>query len=392
MVAPFRRFSDRLTAKPRAMELRPRALLEMFDRAGLLYRQNVVALVGIVAVTAVPLALLQYPVTQLEQPQLDAMMRLFEHPELADARHIPPAFGSPAALALSIVLTLLEYLAWAFCLSAIAEGVAAVYQASPIEFAACWRATLRRWQSITAVLGLILLALIGIEAAAFALVMIVIALVVLLAPGSLPLMAPVAVLLALLTATLTPVLLAMPGVFGFYAGTIESLGPVAALRVSFARIFTRAEFGRSVICSTALGALVFGCSTVLDVFAVLGLARWTALYVALDAAVRTLIVPFVGLVLALYYFDVRIRHEGFDLESGWDHTTQTGGLAGEPAYAPTAYLSGAERLLVARFLERRDGFPASRRAAIAARLAEPVRKRVPPELQTLDDESLLSRL
>jgi hypothetical protein len=205
-------------------------------------------------------------------------------------------------------------------------------------------------------------------------------------------MAPPAVLLVLLTATLTPALLAMPCVFGFYAAAIESLGAVPALRESFARIFTRAAFGRSVICSAALGALVFGCSAVLDLLAILGLARWTALYVALDAAARTLLVPFVGLVLALYYFDVRIRHEGFDLEAGLDRVTQSGRLAGEPAYAPTAYLSGAERMLVARFLERRNGFPTSRRDAIAARLAEPVRKRIPPELQTLDNESLLERL
>jgi hypothetical protein len=114
--------------------------------------------------------------------------------------------------------------------------------------------------------------------------------------------------------------------------------------------------------------------------------------VIVDAAARTLLVPFVGLVLALYYFDVRIAHEGFDLESGLDRANVAGGLAGEPAYAPTAYLSGAERSLVARFLERRNGFPASRREAIAARLAEPVRKRVPPELQGLDNESLLERL
>ena len=110
----------------------------MFDRAVSLYRQNALALFGIVAVTALPLALLQYPVTRLEQPQLDAMIRIFEHPELANAHHIPPAFGSPIALGLSVVLTLLEYLAWAFCLAAIAEGVAAVYRGSPIEFAACF--------------------------------------------------------------------------------------------------------------------------------------------------------------------------------------------------------------------------------------------------------------
>ena len=131
-------------------------------------------------------------------------------------------------------------------------------------------------------------------------------------------------LLVLLTVTLTPALLAMPCVFGFYGSTLESLGAVAALRVSFSRIFTRAEFRRSMICATAVGTLAFGCSAVLGVFAILGLARWTAVYVAVDAVARTLLVPFVGLVLALYYFDVRIRHEGFDLESGLDRATRGG--------------------------------------------------------------------
>ena len=58
------------------MELGPRNLVEMFDLAVSLYGRNFLVLVGIVAVTAVPLALLQYPVTTVEQPQLDAAMRL----------------------------------------------------------------------------------------------------------------------------------------------------------------------------------------------------------------------------------------------------------------------------------------------------------------------------
>jgi hypothetical protein len=372
------------------MELRPRNLVEMFDLAVSLYGRNFLVLVGIVAVTAVPLTLLQYPVTAMEQPQLDAAIRLLEHPEIA-ARQIPPAFTSPRAVALSIMLTLLGYLVWAFCLVAIAEGVARIYRASTIEFAACWQAVLRRWLSIVAVLSLAVLALVVCDATAVALVTIVVSLAVAFAPASLPIMTIIAMLLVLLTVTLTPALLAMPCIFGFYGCTLESLGAVAALRVSFGRIFTRAEFRRSVICATAVGTLAFGCSAVLGVFAILGLARWTAVYVAVDAAARTLLVPFVGLVLALYYFDVRIRHEGFDLELGLDRA-MVAGVPGEPAYAPTAYLSGAQRVLVARFLERRNGFSASRRDALAARLAQPARQRVPPELQGLDDESLLERL
>ena len=372
------------------MELRPRSLVEMFDLAVSLYGRNFLVLVAIVAVTTLPLALLQYPVTRMEQPQLYAAMRLLEHPEIG-AHRIPPAFDSPSALALSIVMAFLWYLAWAFCLSAIAEGVARLYRASTIEFAACWQAVVRRSLSIAAVLGLVVLALVVCDATAVALVIIFVSLAVVFAPASLPIIAAIAMLLVLLTATLTPALLAMPCVLGFYGTTLESLGAVAALRVSLIRIFTHAEFRRSVICSTAVGTLAFGCSAVLNVFAILGLARWTAVYVALDAVTHTLLVPYVGLVLALYYFDVRIRHEGFDLESGLDRAT-VAGVAGEPVYAPTAYLSGAERALVARFLERRNTFSAVRRDALAARLAQPVRHRMPPELQGLDDESLLERL
>ncbi len=64
----------------------------------------------------------------------------------------------------------------------------------------------------------------------------------------------------------------------------------------------------------------------------------------------------------------------------------------EPAYSPTAYLSGEERALVKRFLERRDALSPERRQELASQLASRVRDRVPPELARLDFESLLERL
>ncbi|HET6275993.1 MAG TPA: RDD family protein [Candidatus Cybelea sp.] len=66
--------------------------------------------------------------------------------------------------------------------------------------------------------------------------------------------------------------------------------------------------------------------------------------------------------------------------------------AEETTYAPTAYLSGDERALVKRFLERRDELNEERRREIAAQLATRVRSRVPQELARLDDEPLLERL
>jgi uncharacterized RDD family membrane protein YckC len=64
----------------------------------------------------------------------------------------------------------------------------------------------------------------------------------------------------------------------------------------------------------------------------------------------------------------------------------------QPQYAPTAYLSGEERALIKRFLERRDVLSPEKRRELASKLANRVRERVSPELQRLDDESLLERL
>lgn len=64
----------------------------------------------------------------------------------------------------------------------------------------------------------------------------------------------------------------------------------------------------------------------------------------------------------------------------------------EPVYASTAYVSGEERSIVKRFLERRDELEPSRRAEIAHRLAERVRPRVPADMARMDDEDLLERL
>jgi uncharacterized RDD family membrane protein YckC len=66
--------------------------------------------------------------------------------------------------------------------------------------------------------------------------------------------------------------------------------------------------------------------------------------------------------------------------------------ARQPLYAATAYLSGDERALIKRFLERRDTLDSHRRREMAARLAARVRPRLPAGLQRLDDESLLERL
>jgi uncharacterized RDD family membrane protein YckC len=64
----------------------------------------------------------------------------------------------------------------------------------------------------------------------------------------------------------------------------------------------------------------------------------------------------------------------------------------EPVYGATSFLSGDERALIKRFLERRDELTATKREELAAQLAGRVRSRVPADMQRLPDEALLERL
>ena len=64
----------------------------------------------------------------------------------------------------------------------------------------------------------------------------------------------------------------------------------------------------------------------------------------------------------------------------------------EPVYAATAYVSGEERSIIRRFLERRTDLVPQRRAALASQLAQRIRPRLPADMQRLEDEDLLERL
>jgi uncharacterized RDD family membrane protein YckC len=79
-------------------------------------------------------------------------------------------------------------------------------------------------------------------------------------------------------------------------------------------------------------------------------------------------------------------------DSRMERPESSKGLAGEPDYASTAYVSGEERGLIKRFLERRHSLEPERRSALAAQIAERIRPRLPTDMARLDDESLLERL
>jgi hypothetical protein len=374
--------------KARAMELRPLTLGEIFDRAIALYVRNFFSFAGIVGVMVVPVALVQYLVALREQPELEEALRIWGHPERFPAGHVPGLLA-PSSFALIATSVLVSYLLLAFAASAVAAGLARIYRDQSVAFAPCYAAVLRRWASVVALIVLVLIAVIVAYAVLLTVALVPLLVVALASKTLLPMLAPLAMMCVILAIGFALVLLVLTSACALYAIVIEGDGTAQALRLTFVRVYNRDEFGRAVLCAVSVGAIAFIASAIVDVSTLLGLGHWPAGYVSLDAVERVAVVPFVALVLAVYYFDLRVRHDSGDLGTRSELVASD---ADEPEYAPTAYLSGEERALIKRFLARRVALTPVRRREIAAQLAGPVRARVPDELARLDDEALLERL
>jgi hypothetical protein len=303
------------------MELRPLGFGEIFDRAVTLYIKNFVPFAGIVMVLVVPLAIAQYVLDLSSQPQFDAMIRIFRHPNQAASQHIPTIFDSPSSIAVLIVSIFIAYTIWPFALNAVAVGVARLYRNRPVEFRACYEAVLRRWLPMVAMMGLELVVLLAWY---FAVILVVVGIALagtFLAAAWLPLafLTPVVIVLATIVifASLAPLFVALT--FAMYSVVIEERSVGAAFVLGFARVFNRSEFWRAVLFAIASGAVVGGASMVIGFLAIVAMfAHLTILEVIVESLARAAIAPFGVVLLAIYYFDVRIRHEAFDIETGLD--------------------------------------------------------------------------
>ncbi|HLY02855.1 MAG TPA: hypothetical protein VKR56_10230 [Candidatus Cybelea sp.] len=303
------------------MELRPLGFGEIFDRAVTLYVRNFVPFATIVIVFVLPTAMLQYLLDRGSQPEYYAILQILRHPARAHTQHIPTMLDSPGLIVISIALMLVTYLLWPFALNAVAVGVAALYRNRPVVFRTSYEIVLRRWLQIV---GLILLDFVAALLWYFGTVLLIAAIVVVAvvfgkvsaAPAlwfwfgftgaflvlmvSLPLVAPLYVALT----------------FSMYSVVIEERGVLESLTLGFRRIFNRAEFWRALLFAIAAAATVFGGSMMFGGLAmVAAFAHLPGLQAVIEGLARAVITPFAVVLLAVYYFDVRIRREGFDLEA-----------------------------------------------------------------------------
>jgi hypothetical protein len=299
------------------MELRPLGFGEIFDRAITLYLKNFKEFLAIVLVVLVPYAFVQYVIDAQQATQFQAMFWVFQHPR----QPLPASLTtpqSPAQILLYLGIAVVFYGIWIVTVAAVSVGVARLYRGRPVEFRACYRVALSRWPAMLGVLFWALVVLLLWYLMVLAVAVLSFVLAALMSKASVisgVIVFAVAIVLTLAAfASALPIFVALT--CAMYAVPIERLGPLRALASGFSRVFSKAEFWRATLFALAAFAAAFAGSAIVGIVtAILIVEHWLVPAVVLSTLMNAAIAPFSIVLLAVYYFDLRIRREGYDLEA-----------------------------------------------------------------------------
>jgi energy-converting hydrogenase Eha subunit C len=299
------------------VQLRPLGIGEIFDRAVTLYVRNFVLFTIIAAFVVVPMSIAQYFLDVQRGGAWAQILDQIQHPSHA-ANASAPMVVSPWffwLVAISVLFTPFMYVAMASALGRIYKGEEADWQAA-------YAVALRHAGGIvvTVILEAVIL-LFAAFAGAFALALAFVAAFLLVRT-----VAPLGVVTIVLTsvlflAYLIAIMLCYLAIaLAFDTIGIEEVSFGSAISSSFARVFNRSELGKATLICLAFVAIEIGLTivvAVLDGFMAAFLHQ-PLIETIVQAGVSMVTTGFIGVLIAVYYFDVRVRREGLDMQAAID--------------------------------------------------------------------------
>ncbi|HTU71626.1 MAG TPA: hypothetical protein VMF11_15090 [Candidatus Baltobacteraceae bacterium] len=297
--------------------LRALTIGEIFDRAVTFYVRNFVVFTLTVLTLLAPAGLAEYFYTTRSSAELTQILSQLQHP--GGTPYFPPQFGTLILVALFVLLLA------PFCNNAVAVGVATIYSGHTPSYAGGFRRVLRRWAALfgtTVLCGLILL---GIYFA-LAITLTIVLFGSVAATGRVPLFSIptlVVFVVVVLVAALFFATVFIVCVFALYATTIEDDRPGEAIGEGFERIFNRREYPKALLMALCyvvlqIGALLISFSLALLIVSVL---HSDVLQMIVSTLINAMLTAFGTVLMAVYYYDVRTRAEGLDLEDDLQRLT-----------------------------------------------------------------------
>lgn len=333
---PFSSSTNPLASQAQAaLNLRPLPLGELFDRAFQVYFSNVWALTALLAIVLVPYTIINYFQTKDLWDVIFSAMQQGMHGGTPPPPDITKLQGAQTWAPFDWLIVVI---AIPIANAAVIVGVSRAYLGQPVRFKECYKAALHRWLPL-----LILVVLWFI--AAFISILIVAIVMAILIPSSIG-MATVFgrsgfagfmvalfffILFIVLFAIAVMVYLAFA--FSFIATVLERVDPVKAFASGFARVFSRDQLWRGFLLAIALGLIEIAAGLVGGGAG--GVAAYflksPALYFIGISLVQLFFYPFAFVVVSIFYYDIRIRREGFDLQMLIDRLAATQSSTARPA-------------------------------------------------------------
>jgi hypothetical protein len=303
-----------------ALNLRPLSLGELLDRAFNLYFKNIAAFTALVAVVIVPSTLISY---FQSRDMLGFYIDMIQH--AMQSPNSPPDLSKINSLMPSDTWLFVQYallfLGFPFAYGAVVAGVSRAYLGLPVLFADSYRFALRRWFAI--LILLIVWVIVGFVLAIAVALLVIFAAAILAVVGRtlgansfFNVSLIVVVIGSMIAGVGLAVMLYLTSAMSFIAVVIEGVDPVIAFGGAFARMFSAQQFWRGFLLALALTAINLGFSLVTaGAGAVLAyLLKTPAIYLIAVGLTSLFFAPFAVVTAAVFYYDVRIRREGYDLQ------------------------------------------------------------------------------
>jgi len=298
------------------VQLRPLGIGEIFDRAVTLYVRNFLLFTIIAAFVVVPMSVVQYFVIVQQGGAWAQILDQARHPTHTGAA-LAPVFGTWFLLliAVSVVLTPFMYVAMAAALGRIYKGEATDWRTS-------YAVALRHAGGILlTVLCQFAILFAAIFAGALTLGLALTAAMLLVrAFAPLGVVTVVLAVLLFLVYLLAIMMCYLAIALAFDAIGIEESRFSQAISSSFARIFNRSELGKAALICLGFLAVEIGLMIVTAVLdsVIQMVVHQPIVDTIVQGVISAVATGFIGVLIAVYYFDVRIRREGLDMQAAID--------------------------------------------------------------------------
>lgn len=291
------------------VRLRPLSIGEIFDRSLTLFIRNLPSFLIVAAFVAVPLGFMQYGLASINGTMLQQIAAQSKNASASASLYS----NFPPQLWLGAVLTLFIQ---PFMYVATASLVGRIYRNEPRDWRAAYGVALRHTGGIL----LTILSAFGVYVAGV--VTFVIAVVIIAIPLAFagPWVAGTGIAIASAAFFIVLFVAFLAIALTFNAIGIDEMPFGRAIGQSFGHVFSRGEFKKAVLIVLAFAAVeigIFLLSMGIQMIAE-GAVHLPLLDAALSATLSLFTMGFFGVLIAVYYFDVRVRREGLDLQAALD--------------------------------------------------------------------------